>query len=304
MTDLPLVSVCTITYNSSKTVLETLDSIYAQTYQKLELLVSDDCSTDDTVEVCRQWIEAHKDRFVRAEMIVREKNGGVAANLNTAIRACRGEWIKSIAGDDLLMQDCIKENIDYISNHENQGIVFSKVQCFCVEKGQRILMNHFLPGIHAVKFEQSASGQYQALLRSNFPPSTSVFYRKELLMAVPFPEDYPFCEDYPQWLHLTKNGIKLCYFDKQTAYYRVGESLLNPGSHRFVNEKFHYSVEAFFYYERVPALLKTNPELVKHIQREFLLGDIAILLLNNRRNFITKVILFIFKLFLGTRIVQ
>lgn len=304
MSNLPLVSVCAITYNSSKTVLETLDSMYAQTYPRLELLVSDDCSTDDTVEVCRQWINEHRDRFERVEIIVREKNGGVAANLNTAIRACKGEWIKTIAGDDLLMPDCIKDNIVFISNHENQGIVFSKIQFFSVEKGQRILMNHFMPGKHAEIFEQTASNQYHALLRGNFPPSPSVFFRKELLMAIPFPEEYPFCEDYPQWFHLTKNGIRLCYFNKQTVYYRVGESLLNPGNHRFVNEKFHYSVEAFFYFERVPVLLKTNPELVKRIQREFFLGDTAILLLKNRRNFITKVILFFFKLFLGTRIVQ
>ena len=70
----PLVSVTVITYNSSKTVLETLDSIKAQTYQNLELIVSDDCSTDDTVELCRNWIEQNKERFVRTELLTVEKN--------------------------------------------------------------------------------------------------------------------------------------------------------------------------------------------------------------------------------------
>lgn len=56
----PLVSVSVITYNSAKTVLETLESIKAQTYQNLELIVSDDCSTDNTVELCRNWIEQNK----------------------------------------------------------------------------------------------------------------------------------------------------------------------------------------------------------------------------------------------------
>ena len=75
--DFPLVSVPVITYNSSKTVLETLDSIYNQTYQNLELIVSDDCSTDNTVGICREWIEAHKKRFVRTELLTVEKNTGV-----------------------------------------------------------------------------------------------------------------------------------------------------------------------------------------------------------------------------------
>ncbi len=52
----PLVSIIVCTYNSSKYVLETLESAKEQTYQNVELIVSDDCSTDNTVELCRKWI--------------------------------------------------------------------------------------------------------------------------------------------------------------------------------------------------------------------------------------------------------
>lgn len=69
----PLVSVSIITYNSSSTILETLDSIYSQSYQNIELIVSDDCSTDNTVEICKKWIDEHKDRFVRVELLTVEK---------------------------------------------------------------------------------------------------------------------------------------------------------------------------------------------------------------------------------------
>ena len=114
---LPLVSVPVITYNSAKTVIETLDSIKAQTYQNLELIVSDDCSTDNTVEVCQKWIEENKSRFVRTEVVTVEKNTGVAGNLNRAEAACRGEWIKPIAGDDVLLPNCIQDCIDYVAEH-------------------------------------------------------------------------------------------------------------------------------------------------------------------------------------------
>lgn len=69
----PLVSVAVVTYNSSKTVLETLDSIYNQTYPNLELIVSDDCSPDNTVEICREWIAGHSRRFIRTELLTVEK---------------------------------------------------------------------------------------------------------------------------------------------------------------------------------------------------------------------------------------
>lgn len=71
--DIPLVSVSVITYNSAKTVIETLDSIKAQTYQNIELIVSDDCSTDNTVEICRDWLTKNEKRFVRMELITVEK---------------------------------------------------------------------------------------------------------------------------------------------------------------------------------------------------------------------------------------
>lgn len=53
----PLVSVIVITYNSSKYVLETLNSVAAQTYDNIELIISDDCSVDNTVEICRNWLK-------------------------------------------------------------------------------------------------------------------------------------------------------------------------------------------------------------------------------------------------------
>ena len=59
----PLVSIIVITYNSSKYVLETLESAKAQTYENIELIISDDGSTDDTIKICKNWLEKNQDRF-------------------------------------------------------------------------------------------------------------------------------------------------------------------------------------------------------------------------------------------------
>jgi len=76
----PLVSIIVITYNSSEYVIETLESAKAQTYQNIELIVSDDCSTDETLEICRDWMKKNQDRFVRSELITTEKNTGISGN--------------------------------------------------------------------------------------------------------------------------------------------------------------------------------------------------------------------------------
>lgn len=109
MNNRPLVSIVVLTYNSSEYVLETLNSAYRQTYQgELELIITDDCSKDNTVEVCREWLQAHGSRFVRTELITVDENTGVSKNINRGCRAAQGEWIKPIAGDDILTDDCIE----------------------------------------------------------------------------------------------------------------------------------------------------------------------------------------------------
>ena len=85
-----LVSIVVITYNSSKYVLETLESAKAQTYQNIELIITDDCSTDNTVAVCKEWLEKNEDRFVKAELVTSPCNTGVPANLNRGVKKAQG----------------------------------------------------------------------------------------------------------------------------------------------------------------------------------------------------------------------
>ena len=82
----PLVSVCIITYNSSNFILDTLESVKVQTYKDIELIISDDGSKDNTVEVCRKWLMLNKKRFVNIVLLVSEQNLGISANYNRAIK--------------------------------------------------------------------------------------------------------------------------------------------------------------------------------------------------------------------------
>ena len=123
----PLVSIIVITYNSSKYVLETLESAKAQTYQNIELIVSDDCSTDDTVEVCKKWIAKNTERFVKVEIITAHENTGIPKNCNRGVYESRGEWVKLIAGDDILLSTCIQKNVDYTTASPAIKFLFSKV---------------------------------------------------------------------------------------------------------------------------------------------------------------------------------
>ena len=225
--DCPLVSVAVITYNSSKTVVETLDSIFNQTYPKLELIVSDDCSTDNTVEICRKWIEAHKERFVRTELLTVENNKGVSGNMNRAEANCRGEWVKGIAGDDVLLPECVEVYIQYVVDHPEAVYVFSRVKIFGGDEDRRKKWNEFF--IYEF-FGWDLDKQYDFLtLERNCIPAASSFYNRKSveLLGVEYDERIPLLEDWPRWISLIKRKVRFHFIDKTLVMYRMSDSALS-----------------------------------------------------------------------------
>ena len=104
-----LVSVVLITYNSSSYVLDTLESVKNQTWDNIELIVSDDGSTDDTITICSSWIAENQNRFYKVVLITVAENTGIPSNCNRGLRATQGEWLKIISGDDILLNSCISQ---------------------------------------------------------------------------------------------------------------------------------------------------------------------------------------------------
>ena len=235
LTTEPTVSIIVITYNSSKYVTETLESAKAQTYLNIELIISDDCSTDNTVEISEKWINENHSRFIKAQLIRAEKNTGIPANCNRGVKASSGKWIKIIAGDDILLENCIADNIQYILQNSYALVVLSKVQSFkdsYQEKNIIAILPPSIPDFFSIQI--TSHEQYKMLLIEDRIINTpSAFYSLEVIKSVGFfDERFKFIEDYPMWLKLTKNGIKLHFNNKITVAYRQhSESVFNYLTH-------------------------------------------------------------------------
>lgn len=216
----PLVSIIVITYNSSKYVLETLESTKAQTYQNIELIVTDDCSTDNTVEICRAWIEDNKNRFVRTELVAAEKNTGTPANCNRGVNAAKGEWIKWIAGDDILAVRCIDEFIN-VANDDDFAYSFM-VSNKCTFRNNPDKIN-----VENISKILNTTPKKQLLKYACEKPTISPFVivkRDVLLDLSGFDETYRLLEDSP---FLFKAFKKKYYFrpvEENLVYYRLSES--------------------------------------------------------------------------------
>jgi len=281
----PLVSIVVITFNSSMYVLETLESAGCQTYKNLELIVSDDGSTDDTVEKCNAWIEKKKDRFVRAKVLTADCNTGIPANCNRAIRECKGKWIKTIAGDDILLPECITINMEYIiSSSEDISILFSTVFSFSVKEGKYVIdeinKNERLQHFSTLCAKQ----QFEVLLTSNIISAPSGFYTRELLLEYPYNELYRNMEDYPEWLKLTYHGVKLFFMDKPTVMYRCDNSSATRYAPHYYPLQMHETKVLFFWTEKIKYLGKEHKAIYNRERQELFLYDLVDLFLKNRKS--------------------
>ena len=114
----PLFTVATISYNSAKWIRQTIESILASSFTDFELLISDDCSTDDTWSIIKEY----NDPRIRAWQ--NEKNIGEYKNRNKALTAAKGKYFLFVDGDDILYEESLGKLASYINEFPTLVSIF------------------------------------------------------------------------------------------------------------------------------------------------------------------------------------
>lgn len=232
----PLVSCTVLSYNSAGTIEETLDSVKNQTYSNLELIISDDCSTDSTVEIAEKWLENNEGRFVRVVLLTTSNNTGVCENCNRALNACQGVWQKGIAADDILLPNCISDFVSFVNDNKDARWVSSYIRVYdeVFEDG------HCLNELAVSRlsfFELNAEEQLKDITQRNVINACSLFYEIKMIRELGgYDASFSF-EDYPFYVKTLENGYKCFFMPKETVGYRVHTSISHSSGQLF-NYKF------------------------------------------------------------------
>lgn len=123
----PLVSITTLTYNHEKYIDDFIKSVLAQTYENWEIIIGDDCSRDGTVEKLKGYKEKYPDKI---KLILNEKNLGVTKNAQNAQKACKGKYVCTIAGDDVLLPKKLEKQVKIMEEDENINMCFHDLEVF------------------------------------------------------------------------------------------------------------------------------------------------------------------------------
>lgn len=220
----PLVSIVIITYNSAELIIETLISCINQSYQSIEIIISDDSSKDKTVTVVKNWIEDKKFKEVPIKIIESKENTGISENCNRGIMAANGDWIKIIAGDDLLLDDAIKNYINFVSSSDKIEFVHSYVLPFNTpfSLSNLIIKN---PGNKFKWLNSDDFTSYHQFLLIVFGRvfinAPTLFYKADSFRHIGgYDARMTLVEDIPFYLTVTSKGKKFYFLDRPTVLYR------------------------------------------------------------------------------------
>lgn len=238
MNDAPLVSIVVVTYNSEKYILETLESAKNQTYSPIELIVSDDCSSDSTCELVEQFIRENKAQFSSCQLIQTKENTGISGNCNRGIQASNGEWIKIIAGDDVLVETCIEDNINFTKTNSTIQVVVSSNICF---NNDNRLKNYTKIKNYKNNFfyykSLSPRKQFLYFLFDYAINSPTIFFNRFKINEFGgYDENAKKIDDVIFYMRILLNNINFHYLDAVTVLYREHSQSVSKTSNKIIEE--------------------------------------------------------------------
>ena len=127
--NIPLVSVCMITYNHEKYISQSIDGVLMQkTDFPIELVIGEDCSTDNTRNLCMEYKEKYPDKI---KLLLPEKNLGMIQNFNATIQSCAGKYIALCEGDDYWIDPYkLQKQVDFLEANPDFSFVYTDVDIY------------------------------------------------------------------------------------------------------------------------------------------------------------------------------
>ena len=202
LTSEPLVSVIIPMFNAQAFICETLDSIFAQTYKNIEVIVIDDGSTDCSSRVVHDY-------KVLVSYYYQSNSGGCAVPRNTGIARSSGEFLCFVDADDILVPDRIARQVDFMARNPYVGLVFCDYRNFNEEGPYP--KSHFqtCPRLWSLlkgQQELIIDNACELLVQENFGCAGSLLIRRNLLkLESGFESTLRACEDFHFYYRLARH---------------------------------------------------------------------------------------------------
>jgi glycosyltransferase involved in cell wall biosynthesis len=212
----PLVSIVVPVHDGAPFIGAALRSALAQSVTDLEVVVADNASTDDTLDVVRSLADP------RLRVMTSPVDIGAGANWNRAVRAAQGTYVKLLCADDVIEPSCLERQLSAFSGPDGDAIALVCSRRRVIdERGETILERGFRPRLDG-RVKAARAARYVARSGTNpiGEPAAALFRREDALAAGLFREDAGYVIDLDFWLRLLLGG-DLYVVDEVLASFRV-----------------------------------------------------------------------------------
>lgn len=214
-----LISIIMPSYNTGTHIRDTLKSIINQTYKNWELIIVDDCSTDNTVEIIKEFDDK------RIILLENEKNSGAAISRNRALREAKGEWIAFQDSDDLWEAEKLEKQLRYMKDNR-YDFTYTDYRIITPE-------GEMLPYICTGPDKVTKRKLYNYCYFSTI----TVMYNREKVGLIQI-EDLKKNNDYAMWFKAAEK-VKMYRLPECLSYYCKRTNSISSGS-KLKLIKYHY----------------------------------------------------------------
>jgi len=206
------ISVVIPSYNSAAFIEKALLSVCQQSYRQFELIISDDGSSDNTLQIAKTFLNKYSD--IQHQLLANQHTGASGAR-NSGIQAAQYDWVAFLDSDDYWAMDKLEKSVTALQVSQ-ANVVFHNEIFFEDNTEQQ----H--PVDYVGRYDPSIS-PFLALFRKNFLSPSSIVLAKSLLLDVGmFDTELQYAEDYDCWLKIALlPDINLCPLDEYLTYYFV-----------------------------------------------------------------------------------
>lgn len=242
------ISIIVLSYNHEDYICDCLESIkyqvmkYGSKEHKIEVIVTDDCSSDNTVEVVEKWKEKNETIFDNFIIIRNKENIGTCNNYENALAASSGKYIKLIGGDDLFPYNSMYKIFDYLRDYDIvTGLPFEYI---IDSDNNPVDIQTLTHKYQCLNKQLEKKSFYELIERRCFLNAPATYIRREIAAnsdVVNFVRSYVFTEDYPQWVKASEiKNIRYRILDEYTIIYRrtnKSASIVKATDSRFLNDR-------------------------------------------------------------------
>ena len=213
------VSVITPIYNAEKYLRSTLESVFYQTYKNIEIVLVDDCSTDNSKSIIEELMDIHSEIIYYCQ----PKNMGAGAARNKALELATGQYVAFLDSDDLWLPKKTEKQIQ-LMKEKNSPFSYAAIEM--MDEDSKTIKE---------KRNIRESCDYNYLLHNTIIATSSVIIDRSVLGDFRMPLRRGG-QDYATWLKLLRNGTVACGFNEALVRYRVSSNSLSSNKFKSIRQ--------------------------------------------------------------------